>query len=497
MKFCHDEPTVCRVGIWYFLVLCLLTSFCGKTEKSDDWMNHVFAEGTGLFFQTVTTALDRHPDRGQLSDTEIAKIRTLDKQFPRTYGLLINMYYQKEEPIFRTLLEHGTEESRNLFRKQFLELAEFSARNFVRSLFLPGLHPDFIRNVQPRFKGKDRVDLILLSMGYFARLDEPEAESFANALSPEFDKQWGLDAANFRKAHRLSKGKGAKIAIIDSGIDTAHSIFKTTPFGEHFALVGRDGPPWRSGTPAVDWGWHGTIVSSIVARYSPEARITLYKGMDADTMNDAPYPLILAHFMAACIYKAVHDGNDIINISAGLGRDFPYVKDACQYAYDNNVLIVTASPYYLGKYLGNNYSFPGSYDSTISVTGIERNEDGGYGYWPVAAPEVTTTVGAPCAPFVAYPTYMEEQDDYAPGISCATPIVASAVALAVSEFPRTGMEKPGGYFEVIKKLLTDTSRPEACGFQGFTPECGYGLIDAEQMVLRARQLQRETPRGQE
>ncbi|MFC2166238.1 S8 family serine peptidase [Acidobacteriota bacterium] len=484
----YKKSGVNRNFICSILVLCLLNSFCGQSEREDDWARHVFEEGKEAFFRAVDTEISTHPERNQLTDEEIMKVRTLERQFPRAYGILINLYYQKEEPVFRTLLKHQSDESRDRFRKLFLKLAEFSAHNFVKSLFLPGLHPDFIRNIQPRFKDKDRVDLILLSMGYFAKLDIPEKENIAPPLSPEFDRQWGLDAANFRTAHQISKGKGARIAIIDSGIDTNHPIFKKTYFGEHFALVGRAGPPWSSNSPVVDWGWHGTIVSSIAARYAPEAQITLFKGMDADTMNDAPYPLILAHFMAASIYKAVHDGNDIINISAGLGKDFSYVKEACQYAYDNNVIIVTASPYYLGKYLGNNYSFPGSYDSTISVTGIEKKEDGSYGYWPIAAPEVTTTVGAPCAPFVAYPTYVEEKDDYAPGISCATPIVAAAVALAVSQYPRLGTEKPGEYFETIKKLLTDTARPESCGFQGFTPECGYGLIDAEHMVLGAQKL---------
>jgi len=474
--------------IFCFLCACLWSAACRQAGKDKDWRIQVFEEGKRIFFRSISGEISSHPERDQLTDSEIAKIAVLDEDFPRSYGILMNVYYQKEEPVLAALMNHGSDESRARFRRLFLELAEFSAHNFVESLFQPGLNPDFIRKIQPRFKGKDRVELILLSMGYYARLDVPEASKSANPLSPEFDKQWGLDAGKFRTAHRLSKGRGARIAVIDSGIDTSHSIFKNTEFGEHFSLVGRDGPPWIAGPQTVDWGWHGTVVSSIAARYAPEARITLYKGMDADTMNDAPYPSLLAHFMAASIYKAVHDGNDVINISAGLGRDFPYVREACQYAYDNNVIIVTASPYYLGKYLGNAYSFPGSYETTISVTGVERKEDGSYGYWPIAAPEVTTTLGAPCAPFVAYPTYVEEKDEYAPGISCAVPIVTAAVALAISQYPRMGTEKPGEYFETIKKILIGSANPEACGLEGFTPECGYGLVDAERAVIEAARL---------
>jgi hypothetical protein len=463
---------------------------CRDEPSTQAWLSSLNARGQRVFFRTLREAIVSHPLKSALSEAEIKKALSLENIFPRVYGILMNLYYLKEEPQFQTLLENDSPDSRLSFGERYLELAKFAGWNLAESLFDEGPHVDFIRRIQPRFKGKDRVDLILLSMGYFARLDVPEVKTLPNPLSPEFDKQWGLDAGKFREAHRITRGEGARVAVLDSGIDTSHPIFRNTDFGPHFTLVGRDKEPWsRDAAPMVDWGWHGTVVSSIVARYAPGARITLYRAMDADTMNDAPFPRILGHFMAACIYRAVHDGNDVINISAGMGTDIEYVREACRYAQENNVVIVTASPYYLGMYLGNNDNFPGAYPTTISVTGIDRKADGTYGYWDVAAPEFTTTVGAPCAPFVAYPTYVEEKDDYAPGISCATPIITAALALAVSRYPRTGNERPGEYFETLKKLLTETADPEACRFSGFSPECGYGLVDAESLVKAADRLQ--------
>ena len=67
----------------------------------------------------------------------------------------------------------------------------------------------------------------------------------------------------------------------------------------------------------VDWGWHGTVVTSIVARYAPEVQITVYRYLDADTQNDSPFPLGVTSPMGAAIYKPSIDGNDVINISAG------------------------------------------------------------------------------------------------------------------------------------------------------------------------------------
>ncbi|MEW5901287.1 MAG: S8 family serine peptidase, partial [Acidobacteriota bacterium] len=311
-------------------------------------------------------------------------------------------------------------------------------------------------------------------------------------LSPEFNRQWGLDAARFRSAHLITRGRGVNIAVLDSGIDVEHPVFKDTLWGNHYNFVGRDSFPWEtSGPPMVDWGWHGTIVTSIIAKYAPEARITVYRYIDADTQNDSPFPLIVTSLMGAAIYKAVHDGNDVINISAGTNIDAAYLREACQYAYDNNVIVVTASPYYLGRYLGGSENYPGQYPTTISVTGIEKRGENQYGPWDIAAPEVTTTVGSPNAPFVAFPTYVEEKDDYASGISCATPIVAALVALVESLYPRLGTEPPGGYFETVKRLLIENANPRILGFEGFSPEGGYGLIDAEKTVEAAAALQRE------
>ncbi len=452
-----------------------------------NWRTAVFERGRDAFYERTARAVEAPSVRRALTAGEVAKVLSARQSSPRLYGILANVYYQKEEPVLEALNRAATAAARAEFERRYLEMARFAADNFVAALLTSGPNPAFSRGIHPRFKDKDRFDLVLLSMGYRANLEAPPgpAKNKTVVRSPEFDKQWGLDASRFREAHAVTRGKGVRVAVIDTGLDATHPIFKDTEFGRHFALVGRDGPPWEGASNMVDWGWHGTVVSSIVARYAPEARLTVYKGMDGDSMNDAPFPTILGHCLAAMIYKAVHEGNDVINISAGLGTDLPYLAEACRYAFDNNVVIVTGSSYYLGKVLGNPISVPGEYPTTISVTAIDRRPDGTYGYWPIAAPEVATTVGGPSAPFVAFPVYVPETDDYAPGISCATPIVASAAALVISRLPRTGAEGPGEYFKTIERLLTSTANPRILGYRGVTPECGAGLVDALEAVRLA------------
>ena len=332
--------------------------------------------------------------------------------------------------------------------------------------------------------------MVVMETGNMANIDLPAPDKIVpKTLSPEFDKQWGLDAARFREAHRLTKGRGVRVAVLDTGIDMTHPVFQDTVWGSHYNFVGRDGLPWvEDGPPMVDWGWHGTVVTSIVAKYAPEARITLYRYLDGDSQNDSPFPIIVTNNMGAAIYKAVHDGNDIINISAGTGLHTPYLEEACRYAWENNVIIVTGSPYYQGRYLGGAEDYPAQYPTTIAATAIDRLAENKYGYWEIAAPDPMTTVGSPNAPFVAFPAYSGETDIYAPGISCATPIVASLAALAASAYPRLGTEPPGQYVETIRRLLTENANSRMVGFDGFSPECGFGMIDAVTTVEAALEL---------
>jgi len=471
-------------------VMAGLLSSCSAPSGKTSPLSALFEDGRTLFYRTVRADVESHPGRDRLTPPELAKIRDLRTVYPRLYGLLVNYYYPKEGPALDALLAEGSAESMDRFRSRYLELSAFAAHMFAEALFEPSSHGVYFKDLIPRFKGKDTVDIVAMSTGHEADLHLPAPGYAPKPLSPEFDKQWGLDAGRFRTAHRLAKGRGVRVAVLDSGIDTSHPVFRDTIWGPHFNFVGRDGFPWAAdGPPMVDWGWHGTIVTSIVAKYAPEVTITVYRDIDADTQNDSPLPRIVTSIMGAGIYKAVNDGNDVINISAGSNMDVAYLRDACRYAYENNVIIVTASPYYLGKYLGQDLDYPGQYPTNISVTGIARLAEGRYGYWDVAAPEATTWVGSPDAPFVAYPSYVDEKDDYAPGISCATPIVTSLVALIESVYPRYGTEPPGAYVDAVKKILAETADPEAVGFAGFSPDCGYGLIDADRAVRAAMALE--------
>jgi membrane-anchored mycosin MYCP len=481
---------------YYFIlsmILCVLSSSisCQKKVLDTSRLDSVHEEGRGFFYQTMREQIDVHPRKSELTEKEIEKIMEAEVRYNRLYELLINIFYQKDELIFKELIERSDKESTSRFREMYLDLAGFSAHMFVECFFETGRSTQIIREMIPAYKDLDAVDLVIRSVGYHAKLDIPVLPAKSKPLSPEFDKQGALDAAKFRKAHEITKGKGAKIAIFDTGIDMSHPIFAATDWGTHFSLVGRTGKPWATDTPVVDWGIHGTAISSIAARFAPEARITMYKFGDGETQNDPPYQLLMQCIVAASIYKAVHDGNDIISISAsGSSLDLDYLRQACQYAHDHNTVIISGNLYSRWYKMGNVLNFPSQYETVVSVTAAEARENGSYGYWDVCAPDESSFVAAPNDIFAGMPTYMDEEDTYIPSISAAIPVVAALFALTISEYPRLGTEGPGEYVKAVMDLVRENANPEAVGFEGFSPECGYGLIDAEKTVKSAAELKK-------
>jgi subtilisin family serine protease len=487
-----------RHGLTAFMliVLAFSSSFfpaCrdkGAAAPGQAWLDATFEKGRTLFYQTIRDEIAAHPGRARLTAVELQKIEEAETRYGRLYGILINVFYQKDEPAFSGLLQKWDRKSGQRFSDMYLQLSRFAGHMFVETFFMTDFATDLMRKTNPAYKDLDAVDLVVRSVGYGAKLDPPPPrEFFKGPVSPEFEKQGALDGARFREAHKLTQGRGARIAILDSGIDESHTIFKNTEWGKNFSFVGREGQPWSTDAPLVDWGWHGTLITSVAAVFAPEARLTVYKVLDGDTQNDPPYLLLLECFLAAGVYRAVHDGNDVISISAsGATLDSDYLREACQYAYDRNRVLISGALYSRWFKQGNTRNFPSQYDTVVAVTAAAKKPDGTYGYWDVCAAQDDNTVAAPNDIFGAFPTYVGEKDAYIPSISAAIPVVSSLFALAVSAHPRRGDEPPGEYSRLLTELVIKNASPTRVGFEGFSPECGHGLIDAEKTVRAALAL---------
>ena len=157
---------------------------------------------------------------------------------------------------------------------------------------------------------------------------------------------------------RKDAGKGVKVAIIDTGVDTSHDSLSGIKITE-ISLLNDDDSDWNLG--------HGTGIASVIA------------GQTEDFVGIAPSTEILSvrvlnesgegdsFTVAKGIVEAVDQGADIINLSLG-GMDSSIVMDnAIEYAKLNNVLMVSA----VGNEGVQGVSFPARHKDVVAVASVD------------------------------------------------------------------------------------------------------------------------------
>ncbi len=226
------------------------------------------------------------------------------------------------------------------------------------------------------------------------------------------DLQHGLQTLNLTAAHQHSRGKGVRIAVIDSNADTHHEdlrgrIKSVDDFAPRGALPDRD---------------HGTAVTSIiVARannakgivgVAPDAQLSLYAACwsSPDTGTVVCDSFTLAKAIDTLLEKPPH----VLNMSLAGPAD-ALLERLLRAAHRRGVILVAASPG------GDQRSFPASMEEVIAVRSGQssRLEDG-----PIHAPGEQILVAAPGNKY-----------EFRSGSSLAAAHVSGVVALMLAVSP--------------------------------------------------------------
>ncbi|NHN47337.1 S8 family peptidase [Halostella sp. JP-L12] len=232
---------------------------------------------------------------------------------------------------------------------------------------------------------------------------------------------WGIDRTDAEVAHANGEtGAGADISIIDTGIDSDHPDLQAN-LGEGRAFVSCRGGP---NVCRYDWdddNDHGTHCAGTadavnnsegVVGVSTEA--TLHAAKVLDKNGSGSWSDI-----AAGIEWTADQGYDVGSMSLGGSSGSQTVKDACQYAYNNGVLLVAAA--------GNDgpcsdcVGYPAAYEECIAVSAT--SEDDSLANFSSTGPEVE--LAAPGED--VYSTIPGGYDTFS-GTSMACPHVAGAGA---------------------------------------------------------------------
>lgn len=277
---------------------------------------------------------------------------------------------------------------------------------------------------------------------------------------PLQDRQWGLTEVDAAAAWRVTRGAGAVVAVVDSGVDGSHpdlagalvrGVNTRTDRGDYSA-------------PTVDRDGHGTHVAGIIAARSangqgvagvaPKASIMPVKVLDADGSG------WMGDVVEGIVWAADH-GADVINMSLG-GPDADFSATAVAYARAKGVVVVAAA----GNESSSAPSYPAALPGVVSVTALERGGSvdsySNYG--------ATVDLAAPGTGIVS-----TVPGGYAAmsGTSMASPQVAGVAALVASVAPRAAIEA------VLTRSADDQGAP------GWDSRFGAGVVDAAAAVRMA------------
>ncbi|MBM3266809.1 MAG: S8 family serine peptidase [Candidatus Sericytochromatia bacterium] len=298
--------------------------------------------------------------------------------------------------------------------------------------------------------------------------------------NPGLPAQWALRRIDLCKAESgecaawdTYRGKGVRVAVIDTGVDFDHPDLKGNLLTGANFLEGK-------GLPADDFG-HGTHVAGIIAAVAnngkgiagvaPEAQILPIRVLGVDGGNTAGLIQGLAF--------AIRNGAKVVNLSLGSAQTSEIEARQMAQAIANDVVVVAAAGN--EALAGNPLEYPAAISGVISVAATRpATDDVEVRFWehaPFSNYNPFVTVAAPGVDILStiprryFATTGNPDDDgnayaYASGTSMSAPVVSGLVALMLS----AGI-KPQ---EVRSRLVSGS---QDIGDPGFDDYYGWGMIN--------------------
>lgn len=284
----------------------------------------------------------------------------------------------------------------------------------------------------------------------------------ATTNDPSLSKSWAIPKIQATSAWDMTAGEGITIAILDSGLDSAHVDLKANYV-----------PGWNffdNNSDTSDVTGHGTAVAGAAAMVGNNATGSAGVAFGAKIMPvriASPEGFAYASTMAQALYWAADNGARVANISFSGVPGNATVQTAAEYMRNKGGYVVASA--------GNSGGLENvaAHSAILAVAATDQSDArasfSSFGpYVDVSAPGVDI--------FSAwrgggYGNYW--------GTSFSSPIVAGTVALVIAANGRLSAAD-------IDKIITSTATD--LGTAGYDQYFGHGRIDAAKAVAMAKRF---------
>ncbi len=292
---------------------------------------------------------------------------------------------------------------------------------------------------------------------------EPDyiATAFFTPNDSLFSQQYGPQSIRAPQAWDVQTGsENVIVAVVDTGVDYTHE--------DLYGRVIRGYDYVNNDTDPMDDQGHGTHCAGIIGAtlnnrvgIAGVSQVNIMAVKALDSQGSGYYSWI-----SSGIRYAVDNGAKVISMSLGGPSDSQVMRDACDYAWNNGVLVVAAA----GNDYGGAVSYPAKYGSVMAVSAIDSSDK--LASYSNVGPEIEV-----CAPGSSIlSTYPGNQYKSMSGTSMACPHVAGVAGLVFSENPYLSNVD-------VRNILCDTAID--LGSYGQDTAFGYGKVNAEGAVLAA------------
>jgi len=277
---------------------------------------------------------------------------------------------------------------------------------------------------------------------------------------------WSLQRVLLSQLWQHTMGKGVRVAVIDSGVDTVNPQLKPAVD----AARGKSVVKGDKGHGTDDTMGHGTRVAGIIAArrrtgtgfvgIAPQATIVPIKQYTEDDPNADQ-----RRTLATAVNTAVSAGVQIINISEDTKSDYPPLAQAVRNAVQHGILVVASA--------GNDgaggkraTTYPAAYPGVLAVGASDRNNE--RADFSQAGPFVD--IAAPGVDMVSTVPHGGQCVDQ--GTSFSAPYVAGVAALIKAEHPKWTPAQ-------ITARIEQTAQRTSLGRNDFV---GWGVVDPVRAV---------------